>query len=162
MTSHTSQTNLTKPAAAAPPKQSSSNPVRQLSAGVPKANAPTKTPNTTSLHNTLTAPPKMAPAPVRTPAPTPSIPSGNTQPPSNQRLNASDPVQKLAQIVANSLSRDGTSVQQWMDVFRRNEIETVGDLTALRPDDWPRLGLPLRIERAMRDVLSGMYCQHQI
>lgn len=157
MTTQSSQNNLAKPAAAAPPKQPNPNPVRQpSSAGLPKA--PVKTPSTNNFNTTPTAPPKMAPAPVHnhTPAPTPTpTPSVNVQAPSNSRLTDSDAVQKLAQVVANNLGRDAAAVQQWMDVFRRNEIETVGDLTALRPDDWPRLGLPLRIERAMRDALSG-------
>lgn len=156
MTSQTSQSNITK-TAAAPPKQPNPNPVRQpSSSGLPKA--PLKAPSTSNLKAAPTAPLKMAPAPVHTPTPAPTVPSVNVQAPSNNsRLTDADPVQKLAQVVANNLGRDAASVQQWMDVFRRNEVETVGDLTALRPDDWPRLGLPLRIERAMRDALSGMY-----
>lgn len=153
MTSQTSQPNLTK-AAAAPPKQANPTPVRQpSSAGLPKA--PVKAPSTNNLNAAPTAP-KVAPTQVHTPTPAPTVPAVQVQAPSNSsRLTDADPVQKLAQVVANNLGRDAASVQQWMDLFRRNEIETVGDLTALRPDDWPRLGLPLRIERAMRDALSG-------
>jgi hypothetical protein len=67
----------------------------------------------------------------------------------------SDNVKLLLNIVAQNLGRDPSHVDQWIELLRHHEIETVGDLFALQPEDWIRLNLPVRVERELKNLING-------
>merc|ERR1712224_544100 len=64
-------------------------------------------------------------------------------------------VAKILRDLFVDMGRSEKEVLPYVELFERNRLRSIPDLQQLQPEDWGRLQLPLKLERALRNLVEA-------